>query len=364
MSRFPVTPILALLLAPIVANGQPVPALWRFVHPNAKALISIDWSRVRDSQAGAAFRQGWLRSSSPSLAIPGMELLNDIDRILISSPANKTPQESAEPPVLIVIYGHFDPAKVHEVFTGFGTKPQAYNSFKVYRPQAKNVKDMACVLFDNQTILFGDAASIFATLDRNQFGPPPLQSAPAPGSIMARAAEMEANYDFWAIMDATEILSNDSVAALFRGGEWVTEAQGFEVGITLRSGLAADISVRLSSDAAAKRMTSELTRMINLAAKDKNAGGQMQEIAKKLKLVADGSAARISLRMTQQEVEKSAQAFAAARRTPPQLGGKPGWSPTPAAAPPPVPAPAKPGVIRIDGLDDGPREIPYPAPQP
>jgi hypothetical protein len=41
-------------------------------------------------------------------------------------------------------------------------------------------------------------------------------------------------------------------------------------------------------------------------------------------------------------------------RTSPGRGGKTG-RPAPVAH-----APVKPGVIRIEGLDDGPREIPFP----
>jgi hypothetical protein len=352
------------LLAPSAAQCQSDPALWRFVYPNAKALISIDWARIRQSQAGAMIREKWLTvSGTPMPAIPGIELLNDIDRILISSPGNKSPDESAQPPVLIAIHGHFDPAKVREIFTRFGAKPQAYNSFQVYRTQGKQAKDMACVLFDGETILFGDAPSIFAALDRNQFGTPPQQPGTTSGSMMARAEEMEAGYDFWVIMDATEILSNDSVAALFRGGEWASEARGFEAGVSLRSGLAADITVRFSSDATAKRMTTELTRVVNLAAKDKSTGAQVQDIAKKLKFIADGSATKISLRMTQQDMEKSAQAFAASRQASAQLAGKRASSANLTPAPTPIATPPKPAVIRIEGLDDGPREIPYQDPR-
>ncbi len=68
---------------------------------------------------------------------------------------------------------------------------------------------MALVLFDSETILLGDAPSIFAALERNQLGPA-AQPAPTPGSMLARAAEMEASYEFWVIMDATELMSNDS----------------------------------------------------------------------------------------------------------------------------------------------------------
>src|SRR5580658_8357289 len=358
MLRLRPTLALAVLLAPVVAHGQSDPALWRFVYPNAKALISIDWARIRQTPAGAMIQEKFL-SAGAMPAIPGLELLDDMDRVLISSPGKNSDDNSSESPILVAIHGHFDSAKVRAVFIHFGAKPQSYNSFQVYRPQGRGEdrKDTAWVLFDAETILLGDAPSIFATLDRNR-------SAPAAGSLAARAAEMEAAYEFWIIMDAAEIVSTDQIAALFRGGEWASEAQGFDAGVNLRTGLAADITVRFSSDATAKRITTELSRLVNMAAKDKSAGAQIQDIAKRLKFNVDGSAAKISLRLTQQELEKSAQAFAAglqtaARNTASNERSNP--NPTPAITP--VTTPSKPGVIRIEGLDEGTREIPFQDPQ-
>jgi hypothetical protein len=346
----------------MVATGQSNPALWRFVYPNAKALIGIDWARIRQSQAGAMIREEWLTSDAMP-AIPAMDLLNDVDRVLISSPGKNSPDDSAESPILIAIHGHFDAAQVRQLFTRSGAKSQSYNSFQVYRPQGRDrqgndaKKDTAWVLFDAETILYGDAPSIFATLDRNRFGPPPQ----ATGSIVARAGELDAKYEFWVIMDAAEVMSSDQVAALFRGGEWASEAQGFDAGVNLTAGLAADITVRFSSDATAKRVTAELTRVMNLAAKDKSAGAQLQDLAKKLKFNLDGSAAKIGLRLTQQELEKSAQAVAASYKASAQLAANAGAIKN--STPVPSPVPAKPAMIRIEGLDEGTREIPYQDPQ-
>jgi hypothetical protein len=363
MLRLRPTLALAVLLAPVVAHGQSDPALWRFVYPNAKALISIDWARIRQTQAGAMIQEKFL-SAGAMPAIPGLELLDDMDRVLISSPGKNSDDDSSESPILVAIHGHFDSAKVRAVFTHFGAKPQSYNSFQVYRPQGRSEdrKDTAWVLFDAETILFGDAPSIFATLDRNRFAsaaPPP---APA-GSLAARAAEMEAAYEFWIIMDAAEIVSTDQIAALFRGGEWASEAQGFDAGVNLRTGLAADITVRFSSDATAKRITTELSRLVNMAAKDKSAGAQIQDIAKRLKFNVDGSAAKISLRLTQQELEKSAQAFAAGLQAGRTTASNERSNPNPTPAVTPATTPSKPGVIRIEGLDEGTREIPFQAPE-
>lgn len=368
MPRLRATFALAVLLAPATLSAQSDPALWRFVYPNAQALIGIDWSRIRQSPAGALIREKWLAGGAET-AIPGLELLNDIDRVLISSPGKDSRDDSADSPILIAIHGHFDAAEVRQVFTRFGAKPQSYDSFQVYRPrgrgpQAGEAKDTAWVLFDPETILYGDAPSIFAALDRNRFAQAAPQFSPAPGSLTARAAEMDGNYEFWVILDAAEIMSSDQVAALFRGGEWASEAQGFEAGVNLRAGLTADITVRFSSDETARRVTAELTRVMNLAAKDKSAGGQLKDIAKKLKVSMDGPATRISLRLTPPELEQAAQAFAQSYKAGAQAArnAAPVRSATPVLAP--ASAPPKPAVIRIEGLDEGTREVPFQQPQP
>jgi|HubBroStandDraft_5_1064220.scaffolds.fasta_scaffold95577_1 hypothetical protein len=347
--------LLIALLAPAAAECQSDAALWRFVYPNAKALISIDWQRIRQSPAGAMIREQWL-IAGPIAVIPGIELLDEIDRVVISSPGNESIKDTgtgtdvaaAQAPMLVAVGGHFDAVKVRQLFRRLGGKAQAYNSYQVYRPQGQDAKDMAFVLYDAGTILFGDAPSLFAALDRNQFAPP----AAEPGSIAARAAELDREYELSLVITTPDIMSNDRLAGLFHGDDWAPDAQGFEAGVNLRSGLAADVTVRFASEAAAKRMVAAMTRLSAIAAKDK-AEPQMRDIARKLKFTSDGPAAKISLRLTPQDLEKSARAFASAHQA--QVAAEKAVSPAPVAQ-----APVKPGVIRIEGLDDGPREIPFP----
>jgi hypothetical protein len=383
MPRLRANLAIAALLAPMFHPGQlargqspsvhPDAALWRFVHPNAKALVSINWQRIRQSSEGAMIRDKLL-NTFPIAAIPGLELLDTIDRVVLSLSGDETPTdtdvEAAPTPLLVALRGHFDAARLRQLFKRLGGKAQAYNSFQVYRPQGKDAKNLAYVLFDAGTILFGDAPSLFAALERNRFAPP----APEPGSIIARAAEMDASYELSWVMNADGMLSSHQLADLFRGDEWAQDAQAFEVGVNLHSGMTADVTVRFASEAAAKGVVAELTRLTDVVlqekvlqdkvskdrvSKDRKADLQMQDIVRKLKFSSDGSAAKISLRLTSRELEASVEAFAAS-------GGDfaPVASASPATAPEavPAPAPSKPGVIRIEGLDEGPREIPYPDP--
>ena len=347
--RFRASAALIVLLAPLYVSGQSDPSPWRFVYPNAKALIGNDWQRIRQTPEGAMLRDRWLNAGLAA-AIPGSGLLDQVDRVVISSPGNDG-VETAEAPLLIAVQGHFDAAKVRQVFTRLGSKPQSYNSFQVYRPQGQDAKDMAYVLFDAGTILFGDAPSLFAALDRNRFAAP----EPEPGSIVARGAELDATYELWLVLTSPDILSNDRLAELLGGGEWTTDAQGFEAGVHLRSGLAADVTVRFASEAAAKRTAAEMTRLTAVLAKDKD-NPRLQDIARKLKFSSEGSATKISLRLSPQELATNMDAFAAPHHAP--AAAEKVVSPAPVAQ-----APVKPGVIRIEGLDDGPREIPFPGHQ-
>ena len=358
MSPLRSTALFILLAAPAILSAQTDPALSRFIQPNAKALISIDWKHVRQSNVGAAIREKWLTTGPDApTAIPGIEFLNDVDRFLISSSGRKSSDDASEDtPLLIVAGGHFDLAKVRTVLANFGAKAQMFNSIPVYRPQGENGKDMAVVLLDPQTILIGDASSVFASLERNAIPPP----SPDTNSIVAHTAEMEANYDAWMIMTDPEELANNRLTDILSDGQLGADARGFEAGVSLRNGLAADVTVRFETEAAAKKLASEMDKLLKMSAKDKSGESAMIELGKKLKLTSEGSVAKISLRLTPQELEKNTQVLASFRKQPDAAGAMANIRPL--AETTPAPRQEEKKVIRIEGLDDGPRVIPYERP--
>ena len=338
--------VLTLLLAPALVSAQTDPALLRFIPANPKAIISIDWKTLRATHIGILLREKYV-DADPASAIPGAEFLEDVDRVIISSPGRAHDDETSEPPMLVVVRGHFDLAKVRKVLADHGAKPQLFNSFQVYRPQGKNSRDMAFVLIDAQTILAGDAASIFASLERS--ANPALADA---GSLLARAAEMDSRYDLWVLMSGLQSMGSDRLMGLLAGGGLQSESRSLEAGVSLRNGLAADISLIFPSEPEARSMASEFSKLMKAAIKDKVGGPAMLDLEKRLKVIAEGAATKISLRMTPQEFEKNAQLFAAARQQTVVAAAT-----VKRAEAMPEPPKLAPAMIRIEGLDEGPREI-------
>ena len=353
MLRF--APLFALLLAPAVVTGQTDPTLWRFVHPSAKAVISIDWKTLRGSHVGALLREKFV-DANPGPPIPGIEFLDDVDRCIISSPGRASSDETSEPPMLIVVRGHFDLAKVRNTLADHGAKPQLFHSTQVYRPQGKNGREMAFVLLDAQTILIGDAGSIFQSLERASSAAPPSAEK---NNLLARAAEMDSRYDVWALMTGLQAVANDRLLGLLAGGGALSsEARGFEAGISLRNGLSADISLLFPTEPEARNTASEFSKIMKMAIKDKMGGPAMLDLEKKLKVAADGAITKISLRLSPQELEKNARIFAASRPQPAASvsEARPVGGEVPEATKLDAPK-AEPKMIRIEGLDGGVREI-------
>src|ERR1700744_5232383 len=93
--------IAALILAPAALHAQTDPTLWRYIHPDAKALISIDWRRISHSHVGTMLREKWIDAAGP--AVPGIEFLDDVDRFVISAPGrDESADAQSEPPMLVI----------------------------------------------------------------------------------------------------------------------------------------------------------------------------------------------------------------------------------------------------------------------
>jgi hypothetical protein len=338
--------VFSLLIAAPLAIAQTDSSLWRFVHPKAKAVIGINWGRIQQTSAGELMRE---RMGNFALPLPGLQFLKDIDRVIISSTGNPNPDQQTDAPILIAVRGHFNLAEVRKALIDHGAKRQMYGEFQVYRPQEKGGKDLAIVPLDAQTLLIGDAGSIFSSLEHNGYSV--AEGSPA----ITRATALDSAFDFWAVVTSPQAVASQRLMGLFTGEELGEKARGFEAGISFRDGMAMNLNIETQSEDVAKKLSATISKMVNLSAKDKPTNPGLADLERKLKVGVEKNAVTITLRMNKEELAKAAEKFDQFRREKQKqlVEAKPAEKVTIPAAPPPK------MVIRIDGLESGTREIPY-----
>jgi hypothetical protein len=348
-------------------QGQTDPRLWRYLHPDAKAVIGVDWGRFQQSVVWTMMHDKLGALPVPMLAFP---FLKDIDRIVLSTPgsAEGQPDVKAGAPILIAVRGHFAPDAVRKALADQGAQRQIYGKFAIYRPVGKGgSQDLAFVLPDPQTVLIGDLASLCAALDRNEFSPA------TPGPTLARAAVLDATNDFWAVISSPGVLANDRLQGFLAGDDLSDFGGALEFGMAFRDGFALNVTLKTASEAMAKHISDQIAKVIKLSAKDKPTNPGLADMEKKVKVAPSGDTVSISLRLTRDEVEHSTRLYMASA---PNAHTAPASIQSSVQNPPPsVPAPlnrvsiapethTEPPkmVIKIEGLDGGTREVPYKQP--
>jgi hypothetical protein len=338
--------LFSLLIAAQAVTAETDSTLWRFVNPKAKAVIGINWGRIQQTRAGELMRE---RLGDSPLPLPGVQFLTDVERVIISSTGNPNPEDQQEPPILMAVRGRFNLADLRKALLAHGAKRQMYGDFQVYRPQEKGGKDLAIAPLDAQTLLVGDAGSVFAALEHNGY------SGTEASPIVARSATLDASYDFWALLTTPRAIASQRFMELFTGEELGDAAQGFEAGISFRDGMAMNLAIATPSEDAAKKLSSTISKVVNLSAKDKPTNPALADLERKMKIVAEKTAVIITLRLTKDELSKTAEKFDRYRKErEKQLAEA-----KPAVQPPVQPPPPPKMVIRIEGLENGSREIPY-----
>jgi len=330
---------------PVLAQN----ADWRFAHPDAKVFIGAKLRRLRESQIGTIVRGQFHPEQISALpSLPGSDLLNQIDEVLVSSPgrADDAPQDS-QPPVLVRIGGDFDANKVESFFVHSGAKLQKYRHYRVFRQKGDG--DMAASLVDPHTLLIGDAPSLFSALERMEWTDAPKNP------LLVRAAEMQSSFDLWALFAVTpSSLSGAHLPQLAS----LEALRGLDVGVSVSDGLAVRLGLETDSNQQAAKLAAELEGLLASALKQHGAPPMAAELAKAVHLMVEDSSVRVQARFSPEQVKKAAlelQHQVALQRA--QMAGL--RRPAADNAQPAVIEPQKPRVIRIEGLDDGPREIPY-----
>lgn len=359
------------LASSVFGQAQPLvpdsPA-WSLGQPNAKVLVSLNLKSLRESPVGQLLGKQ-IRSQVPQqggpivVALPFvMQALNDVDRVLISSPAN-VPFGPGDPakestPFLMVVEGRFGPGSPLGFFmTG---SPEAYHGVNVYTPpavgQAKAAKNINLALLNEGTLLIGDAESVHGAIDRQG-----QSNAGISTGLRARASALSQTHDFWVILQESlaGLPSNPALAGA------ASEIEGVELGLGLREGFQMDATLATKSEAMARAMSQFLASQLKSGlASSQIDNAQAAELASKLHISSQGKEMRLSLRLTPEELDHQMRTLQTQHALARTLQSQPKTQTKEQIRLQPQPLPAgdkmAAGKIRIYGLDEGPREIEVP----
>jgi hypothetical protein len=326
--------LLLLLICAGSLRAESHPTWWTYASPEATALVGIQWDALRHSMLADAV--GGELEASGSLRFPDLACVRDAHQIVISSPA-----------LLAMVTGNFPAAMVREQAARAGLKPATYRGVTLWIHPDKETLSVAAI--SDALLLLGSRRTLESALDRTQPDAPRHYSP-----LLARAARFAQNADLWVV--ATRL--PDPLANLFVPIE--SETQGFEGLLQVRNGLYLDAVLEAGSEPGALALAESL----------RGSMASLPAAVRGMQITADKTSVRLSLELSRAQVASGMRA--------PET---PATAPIPQTAPVPpvtmpvqvavatlalVPAPAAaepvegPQVIRIVGLDEGPREIVLP----
>jgi len=299
--------IVTLLLAAALLHAESHPSWWTYAEPEATALVGIHWETLRDSPFAPAV--------GAALAdFPSLPLLWESRQILLSSP-----------PALAILSGSFPVEALRKQALGKGLKPANYRGIELFLAAGPDTLSLAQLT--EQLLLLGSRKTLERAIDRGL-----AETGRRYSPLLARAARLAPDYDLWVVASQLP----DELASQFVPLE--IEAGGFDGGVALRDGLQMGASLDAGSPGRAAALAEDLRRKIP----------SWPAVARGTEVKAEAASVLLTLEVTREQL-------AAALKSPQE--------PQPAAAESKKmqePAPPGPQVIRIFGLDEGPREIVLP----
>jgi len=331
---------LAFLGFAALAAAQSHPTWWNLASPGATALVGVDWQTVRASPfAEPVEAELW-----GDLGFPDLACLHQARQIVISSPD-----------LLAMASGNFSGRALSDQAMNLKMKPMTYRNIDMWFASAKGALSIARMT--DQLVLIGEPKALEMAVDRS------IADRRDYAPLLARAAKFSQK-DLWVVSSRLP----DDLASRFVPLD--TEARGFEGSLTVRGGLSLEASLTTGSEDEANASAEKLAKAVP----------GFPAIARGLEISLDEATIELALTVSKEQVIASLRGQEQPGAAAPPSETIPVQTPVRVervivekieppkpvvAAAKPVEKPAeKPQIIRIVGLDEGPKEIVLPPVKP
>jgi hypothetical protein len=309
------------------ATAQSHPGWWTFVAPESKTLVGIHWQTIQDRDLGEHLRLQFISQGPPFNPVaPDFPCLRQARDLLISSPE-----------LVMGISGGCTAAELKSYATERGWKRSAYKGFDLWTAPESGI-----LQWNERVVLIGSTHDLRVVVDRS------LDEKREYSPLLMTGAKLAHESDFWVVSTEAKEETSSTYSAYAIASEDGQEPADDAIGTSIA--LQADSAKRATEIAAA-------IRKVNPSAQVSASGTTVTAIAR----LSKGHPVLPAVAMDRIVVGEHpivATPVALAVPRPPNVEAA---KPEIAAVPPKL---AEPQIIRIFGLDDGPREIILPPKQP
>lgn len=338
--------------------GAAEPAAWRFAHPEAQIVAGVDFRKLTESPVGQQIRAQF----SSALGAP---LLEQAERMLLSSVVEASGKRSD----ILILTGSFSLPQLRKMAMREGAQMTPFKGLEIAAPPGASAGDphLAWVTGHGSgtTVLIGTRPAIQAAGERGRLQ---LDSMASINDLFARAHDMAEHYSIWiacegiprgfgpVALDRMDLEGFDVAVQTVQGSAvhlWFWAEDGKTAGSVLQllqTATAAREPFLLSAwlpqmQSGIEEGTLVLSTTHPHAASAARVGSLLAAFALPVDVKAEAP-----VRPAMGEIRAKVATTAPATGLPPAQG--PSQGPGPSAAPPRL-------FVRIEGLDEGVKDIPY-----
>lgn len=349
--------------AAATTTNKSEPQAWRFAHADAQILAGVDFRALAATETGRSLRDRFGATLGPAL-------LDQADRMLMSSVLDPKGRRSD----IVILSGTFSLANLRKMATSEGAKVVSFKGVEIAAPPGSTAADphLAWVVSagDGTTLLIGNRPAIQAAAERAKTNR--LEALAQGNRLFERAQELSPGFPIWVSCDTVPAgFAPKAVDALLDNADENMAIDGMDLGI--RAGATADVNLWIwaNTEEVADQVLGHFT-----AAVGSKESFVLTPWLKELKGQIEGSTLALGAPVAPADIAQRVAPLLAAFALPVSVQAAPP-SPAPAirakveanvpvtglpaeavrpAEPPPPP---KKLFVRIEGLDDGAKEIPY-----
>jgi len=277
------------------ASSVSMPSMWRYAHPEAKALIGIEWQRILRSPVGEEIRKK-IAESNPA-GLEDLELMERVQRIFISSPGKPEGAPEGKTAAVVAIQGDFDLEKIRTLAAEKTTGSSNYGGVEILELAGKDGESAALALVSGQLLLLGDPESVEAAIDHYQEGDASQVSNP----LFQRAAELSADSDIWIVAKAKP---GDFGGNGGKQPKFLESVRSLEAGLSFQDGLGLRLNLGTEDPAKAQEMAAGLKMMLGMMLASQQSGGSGPNLAEKLQVATKESRVEMALQLGRDELKQ------------------------------------------------------------